>query len=109
MEKILNHSNENFITLIDKFISKNRSPDRNIADQVKSIIYDVEISGDKAINELTLKYDNYNIIYSTLVFFAILSNSVFAPLRIPSNVYYVKNMGANIFFLYVFNARVLFS
>ena len=61
MEKILNHSNENFITLIDKFISKNRSPDRNIADQVKSIISDVEINGDKAINELTLKYDNYNI------------------------------------------------
>ena len=61
MEKILNHSNENFITLIDKFISKNRSADRNIADQVKSIISDVEINGDKAINELTLKYDNYNI------------------------------------------------
>ena len=61
MEKILNHSNENFITLIDKFISKNRSPDRNIADQVKSIISDVEKNGDKAISELTLKHDNYNI------------------------------------------------
>ena len=58
MEKILNHSNENFITLLDKFISKNRSPDRNIADQVKSIISDVETNGDKAISELTLKYDD---------------------------------------------------
>ena len=54
MEKILNHSNENYITLIDKFISKNRSPDRKIADQDKRIISDEEINGDKAINELTL-------------------------------------------------------
>ena len=56
-----------------------------------------------------INHDYYNIIYSTLVFLAVLSNSVLTPLRITSNVYYVKNMGANIFLLYVFNAGLLFS
>ena len=61
MEKILNYSNNNFITLLDSFISNNRIVDIGIAEQAKSIISNVEKNGDKAIGELTLKYDNYNI------------------------------------------------
>jgi len=61
LEKILNHSNENFITLLNNFIYNNRRAGVDISEQVKNIISNVEKNGDKAINELTLKYDNYNI------------------------------------------------
>ena len=61
MAKILNHSNENFITLLNNFIYNNRRVGVDISEQVKNIVSNVEKNGDKAINELTLKYDNYNI------------------------------------------------
>ena len=61
MEKILNHSNKNFVRLLDNFISNNRSIDIDVSKKVKSIISNVEKNGDKAISELTLKYDNYDI------------------------------------------------
>ena len=61
MAKILNHSNENFITLLNNFIYNNRRVGVDISEQVKNIVSNVEQNGDKAINELTLKYDNYNI------------------------------------------------
>ena len=61
MAKILNHSNENFITLLNNFIYNNRRVGVDISEQVKNILSNVEKNGDKAINELTLKYDNYNI------------------------------------------------
>ena len=61
MAKILNHSNENFITLLNNFIYSNRRVGVDISEQVKNIVSNVEKNGDKAINELTLKYDNYNI------------------------------------------------
>ena len=62
MDKILNYSDENFITLINSFIYNNRGVGIDISEQVKEIISNVEKNGDKAINELTLKYDNYNIV-----------------------------------------------
>ena len=55
MAKILNHSNENFITLLNNFIYNNRRVGVDISEQVKNIISNVEKNGDKAINELTLK------------------------------------------------------
>jgi len=61
LAKILNHSNENFITLLNNFIYNNRRVGVDISEQVKNIVSNVEKNGDKAINELTLKYDNYNI------------------------------------------------
>ena len=61
MAKILNYSNENFITLLNNFIYNNRRVGVDISEQVKNIVSNVEKNGDKAINELTLKYDNYNI------------------------------------------------
>ena len=61
MAKILNYSNENFITLLNNFIYNNRRVGVDISEQVKNILSNVEKNGDKAINELTLKYDNYNI------------------------------------------------
>ena len=61
MEKILNYSNKNFITFLHSFIYNNRRAGVDISEQVKNIISNVEKNGDKAINELTLKYDNYNI------------------------------------------------
>jgi histidinol dehydrogenase len=61
LEKILKYSDENFITLLNSFIYNNRSVGADISEQVKNIISNVERNGDKAINELTLKYDNYNI------------------------------------------------
>ena len=61
MAKILNHSNKNFITLLNNFIYNNRRVGVDISEQVKNIVSNVEKNGDKAINELTLKYDNYNI------------------------------------------------
>ena len=61
MAKILNYSNENFITLLNNFIYNNRRVGVDISEQVKNIVSNVEQNGDKAINELTLKYDNYNI------------------------------------------------
>ena len=61
MEKILNHSNDNFSTLLNRLISRNRSDSIDISEKVKNILASVKNNGDKAINELTLKYDNYNI------------------------------------------------
>jgi len=61
LAKILNHSNKNFITLLNNFIYNNRRVGVDISEQVKNIVSNVEKNGDKAINELTLKYDNYNI------------------------------------------------
>jgi histidinol dehydrogenase len=61
LAKILNYSNENFITLLNNFIYNNRRVGVDISEQVKNIVSNVEKNGDKAINELTLKYDNYNI------------------------------------------------
>ena len=51
----------NFITLLNNFIYNNRRVGVDISEQVKNIVSNVEKNGDKAINELTLKYDNYNI------------------------------------------------
>jgi histidinol dehydrogenase len=61
LAKILNYSNENFTILLNNFIYNNRRVGVDISEQVKNIVSNVEKNGDKAINELTLKYDNYNI------------------------------------------------
>jgi len=61
LEKILNYNNEKSIEILNSFISNNRSTGLDISDQVKRIISNVKENGDQAINELTLKYDNYDI------------------------------------------------
>ena len=62
MEKILNYNNEKSIEILNSFISNNRSAGLDISDDVKRIISNVKHNGDQAINELTLKYDNYDIV-----------------------------------------------
>ena len=62
MEKILNYNNKNFIEKLNFFISNSRGTGLDISEQVKSIISNVMKNGDKAINELTFKYDNYDIL-----------------------------------------------
>ena len=62
MEKILNYNNKNFIEKLNFFISNSRGTGLDISEQVKSIISNVMKNGDKAINELTVKYDNYDIL-----------------------------------------------
>ncbi len=61
MEKILNYNNKNFIEKLNFFISNSRGTGLDISEQVKNIISNVMKDGDKAINELTVKYDNYDI------------------------------------------------
>ena len=61
MEKILNYNNKNFIEKLNFFISNSRDTGIDISEQVKSIISNVKKNGDTAINELTIKYDNYDI------------------------------------------------
>ena len=61
MKKILHYNNTNFIEKLNFFISNSRGTGLDISEQVKSIISNVMKNGDKAINELTLKYDNYDI------------------------------------------------
>ena len=61
MKKILHYNNTNFIEKLNFFISNSRGTGLDISDHVKSIISNVMKNGDKAINELTLKYDNYDI------------------------------------------------
>ena len=62
MEKILNYNNKNFIEKLNFFISNSRGTGLDISEQVKSIISNVMKNGDKAINELTFQYDNYDIL-----------------------------------------------
>jgi histidinol dehydrogenase len=61
LEKILNYNNKNFIEKLNFFISNSRGTGLDISEQVKNIISNVMKDGDKAINELTVKYDNYDI------------------------------------------------
>jgi len=62
LEKILNYNDKNFIEKLNFFISNSRGTGLDISEQVKSIISNVMKDGDKAINELTDKYDNYDIL-----------------------------------------------
>ena len=61
MKKILNFSSKDFFKSLNFYISNNRNTDLNISEKVKTIINSIIDEGDKALCDLTFKYDNYNI------------------------------------------------
>ena len=119
MEKILNYNNEKSIEILNSFISNNRSAGLDISDEVKRIISNVKQNGDQAINELTLKYDNYDIAKNgVLVSEDDINNaydkcdkeliyaleqaaeriSAFHELQLPKNISYVDNNNVSLSF-----------
>jgi histidinol dehydrogenase len=68
MNKILHFESKDFAKKLNNFISKNRGTSPDIADEVKIIIDSVIDKGDEALSELTLKYDDFDILkYGILV------------------------------------------
>ena len=61
MKKILNFTSKDFFKSLNFYISNNRNTDLNISEKVKTIINSIIDEGDKALCDLTFKYDNYNI------------------------------------------------
>ena len=68
MKKILKYDSKDFSSNINYFLSKNRGVNADITDEVKIIIDSIIDKGDKALNDLTLKYDDFDILkYCILV------------------------------------------
>ncbi len=68
MKKILKYDSKDFSSNINYFLSKNRGVNADITDEVKIIIDSIIDKGDKALNDLTLKYDDFDILkYGILV------------------------------------------
>lgn len=61
MKKILNFSSKNFSKTLNSYILNNRNTNLDLSEKVKKIINSIIDEGDKALSELTFKYDNYNI------------------------------------------------
>lgn len=61
MKKILSFDSENFSENLNYYISSNRNINPDISEKVKIIINSIIEDGDKSLNELTLKYDDYDI------------------------------------------------
>ena len=61
MKKILNFSSKNFSKILNSYILNNRNTNLDLSEKVKKIINSIIDEGDKALSELTFKYDNYNI------------------------------------------------
>ena len=61
MKKILNFSSKNFSKTLNSYILNNRNTNLDLSEKVKKIIISIIDEGDKALSELTFKYDNYNI------------------------------------------------
>ena len=60
MKKILKYDSKDFSSNINYFLSKNRGVNADITDEVKIIIDSIIDKGDKALNDLTLKYDDFD-------------------------------------------------
>ena len=61
MKKILNFSSKNFSKILNSYILNNRNTNLDLSEKVKKIVNSIIDEGDKALSELTFKYDNYNI------------------------------------------------
>ena len=61
MKKILNFSSKDFAENLNSYILNNRKTNPDISEKVKKIINSIIDEGDKALSELTFKYDNYDI------------------------------------------------
>ena len=62
MKKILNFDSQGFSEKLNDYISNNRSTNLDVSEKVKIIIESILSEGDKALSELTFKYDNYDIV-----------------------------------------------
>ena len=62
MKKIIDFQNKDFVENLNHYIENNRNTSPDISEKVKIIINNIMDYGDRALSELTLKYDNYNII-----------------------------------------------
>ena len=62
MKKILNFDSKGFSEKLNDYISNNRSTNLDVSEKVKIILESIICEGDKALSELTFKYDNYDII-----------------------------------------------
>ena len=61
MKKILNFNSKNFSKILNSYILNNRNTNLDLSEKVKKIVNSIIDEGDKALSELTFKYDNYNI------------------------------------------------
>ena len=61
MKKILNSDSKGFSEKLNDYILNNRSTNLDVSEKVKIIIESILSEGDKALSELTFKYDNYDI------------------------------------------------
>ena len=61
MKKILNFDSKGFSEKLNDYISNNRSTNLDVSEKVKIILESIICEGDKALSELTFKYDNYDI------------------------------------------------
>ena len=62
MKKILNFDSEDFAKKLNHYIRNNRSANPDISEKVRKIINSIIDDGDKALCDLTLKYDDYDIL-----------------------------------------------
>ncbi len=61
MKKILDFESKEFVKDLDNYISKNRNISTDVSEKVKIIINKIIDEDDKALKDLTLKYDDYEI------------------------------------------------
>ena len=68
MPNILNTANENFHSDFESLLLTKREADQDVDDIVSKILEDVKNHGDKAVIELTAKFDRLNLTSETLAF-----------------------------------------
>ena len=68
MPNILNTANENFYSDFESLLLTKREADQDVDDIVSKILEDVKNHGDKAVIELTAKFDRLNLTSETLAF-----------------------------------------
>ena len=61
MKKILSFDSKDFSQNLNFYISNNRNTNPDVSEKVKIIINSIINNGDQALSELTLKYDDYDI------------------------------------------------
>ncbi len=61
MKKILSFDSKDFSQDLNCYIANNRNTNPDVSEKVKMIINSIINNGDQALSELTLKYDDYDI------------------------------------------------